>query len=278
MLVQLMLILCVHWTVASERADTIVVRWFRRQPLQWLNALERCDQLALLFADERWIGAAQQLAAEVERYGHCVAYYLWLAPRSNSSALCAPATLCYVDDNHGTSQRWGTQLYFERIDQRVPLMGALLRHLVVDEHKGVALIDADVVLQRNVLARFARSNATLVIQQEWPCPTAPAQLCANGGLYWLRRTHRARSLIGRVEQLMARLRLPDQDAFDVALARGHFGAVHYLDRQRYANGYTLQHNASFDARLAHAIHVNWLPTTDQKLAWLARLRAPTPIV
>jgi hypothetical protein len=260
---------------ASERAESVVERWFLRQPSEWARALDSCQQLVVLFADERWLAAARTLTAELERYDYCVAHYVWAV--ANRSAVCE-RPLCYVDDDTGVdSEHWGTPLYFVRIDQRVPLLAALMRRLPVDSRRGLALVDADVVVQRNVLARFVRSNATLAIQQEWPCATAPLQLCANGGFYWLRRVPAALALLARVERLMHRLRLPDQDALDVALARGRFGraplVVDYLDRLLYANGYTMQHDARFDAAGAHIVHVNWLPSREHKLAALRRLRA-----
>jgi len=264
----ILLLLCTTALAIGPSAEEKVARWFALQATEWSNV---CAQLVLIFADERWLSAARQLAAEVVAHGHCTAMYLWID--NNSSAVCTDQPLCYVDRTtacNDNSRRWGSNRYFQTIGQRVPLLSALLNRLPLDWQRGVALFDADIVLRRNALSRFARSNATLVVQQEWPCITAPAHLCCNGGLYWLRRSSTGRQMAAQTASLMQRLRLPDQDAWQLTV-HGR-SDVQFLDRHRYANGYTLLHDDSFALAQAHAIHVNWLPNTDTKLAVLRKLR------
>lgn len=221
-----------------------------------------CIGIVLIFSDAVWRQPALQLERELSTPGICVEHIDMPVRYFNRTVV------------------WGAPGYFDRIRHRIPVVRRQLQQLAPIADAWLALFDADIVALRNVGAWFAhtfRTNAQvqLLVQQEWPCNTAPINLCVNGGLWAVRRSTAALALLERAEYLLERLRIPDQDALQIAANEVPPGAVVYLDRQRYANGYTALHAPpqQWSAHGAHAIHVNWLPNVECKLAWLAHFRA-----
>lgn len=246
----------------------------------------------MFFGDERWLGETELVVREwlavarsetTRDAPHCALVHLWDARNTSEIALCARANVwCeMLGAGGGRPQTWGTPLYFARIAQRLPRALALLEALPLDAERGVQMLDSDVVLWRDIGTRAARAtgNATLVVQQEWPCQSAPAALCVNGGVWWVRRTLAGRALLREAARLMRALGVPDQDALQIVATRAAAGSVHFWSRATHANGWSalLQRNESgFDVRGAHLAHANWLRTHECKTralrAWRARKR------
>lgn len=251
---------------------TLVARWFAQQPLRWFHVYERCEQLAVLFSDAAWLTLTARTAHELVAPGTCVALWLWLDGNTSAVEWCEKHDIpCFVDRRCSATSRWGSRVYFNKIAHRMPVMSAIIDRLPLSAHRGVALIDSDVALLRSsTLVRFERTNATVVVQQEWPCATAPRQLCANGGVWWVRRTEEGRRFLRKTDALMRALAIPDQDALDVVLAQQ--SAVHYLDRWRYANGHVVQYDARWRRAAAHLVHANWLQGIEAKEKLLTAVR------
>lgn len=220
-----------------------------------------CWTTIVIFSDLSWRQSALRLAGQLEQgKGTCV---------------------LHVELATNKSSDWGTREYFARIDQRLHVMQDLLAQ-TVGRPGWLALFDADIVAFRNVSARIDRlfaehPEADFVVQQETPCATLPMRPCINGGLWAARRTPRALEVLKHATWLVARLRIPDQDALTIATADRPLA---YLDSQRYANGYTALRDPHWRAHGAHLVHANWLPSIECKLAWLdyfwrTRFRAAT---
>lgn len=251
-------------------AGASVERWFARQPAEWARAAAVCEHIAVMFGDERWLDMT--LAGARELRPACAALWLWIDGNTSAVPGCAAAdgALCYVDRTSAGGGAWGTVRYFNKIAARVDIVRQILLRLPLDARRGVALVDSDIVFfRKNALARFEKLNRTLVVQQELPCWTAPRRLCANGGLWWLRRVPESRALLAETVRLMQRLAVPDQDALDIAIATTAVD-THYLDARRFANGWTFQHTDAAPHSL-HLVHLNWMSFAE-KLEWARRLR------
>lgn len=233
-----------------------VERWFARQPTEWARAASSCANIAVMFGDERWLDLTLTTAQELRP--SCVALWLWLGSNTSAVPGCADA-LCYIDQTADASGSWGSKLYFNKISIRTHVMQQIIHRLPLDRRRGIALVDSDVVFfRKNALARFEKLNKTLVIQQEMPCSKAPRQICANGGLWWLRRIPESRALLDEVARLQEILYVPDQDALDIAIATSAID-VHYLDADRFPNGWTLLQSDDTRnfTRLALLTDVHW---------------------
>ena len=253
------MLLFLIFTIASATVD----RWFQLQPTEWARAGASCEHIAVMFSDATWLDLTMQTAAELRPA--CVALWLWLDNNSSAVPWC-DNNLCFVDRSASHTNDWGTGRYFSKISMRVPIMRALIERLPLDDKRGIALVDSDIVFfRRNALARFEQAHTTLAIQQERPCHSL---WCVNGGLWWVRRTEHGRRLLRSVEFIMNRLAVPDQDAFEVALAFRNV-TVHHLDAQRFPNGWTFQNNNLI--RNAHLVLLNWMPFS-AKVAVAAQLR------
>lgn len=232
-----------------------------------------CVAIVLIFSDAVWRQPAVQLERELRAPTVCVEHTDMPGRYFNQTVV------------------WGAPGYFDRIRHRIPAMRLRLQHELladqtVDKSKQtsgneaagwLALFDADIAVLRNVSARFTRTfasapQAQLLVQQEWPCSSAPHTLCVNGGLWAVRRSAHGLALLLRAERFLERLRIPDQDALQIVASESR-DAVLFLDRERYANGYTALRSAQWSAHGAHLVHVNWLPTVECKLLWLAHFRA-----
>lgn len=174
---------------------------------------------------------------------------------------------------------WGAPGYFDRIRHRIPAVRRRLTEQLggSDAIGGwLALFDADIVALRNVSARFTRTfeqapQVLVLAQQEWPCKGA--HFCINGGMWAVRRSRASLAVLERAEWLITRLRIPDQDALQIATAELPAGALVLLDRERYPNGFIALSHKRRSALNAHAVHVNWLSTLECKLAWLDFFRS-----
>jgi len=276
------LVLVVLVAVATARADVAAA------------LAARCGQVALFFSDARWRAATESVVREWLALGrgrqttrdapHCALVHWWDARNESEIALCAQRRVWCATLSVGAtrSQPWGTARYFARIAERLPRAAALLDALPLHAARGVQLFDSDVVLWRDIGARAAHAtrNATLVVQQEWPCQSAPATLCVNGGVWWVRRSAAGRALLREAVRLMRALRVPDQDALQIVAARAARGAVHFWPRATHANGAVALRSgggAAFDPRRAHLAHANWLRTFACKQsalrAWRSARRA-----
>jgi len=249
----------------------------------------RCGQLAMFFSDARWLRATESVVREwlalarsetTRRAPHCALVHLWDARNTSEISLCAESNVWCEQlraDAVGRSQAWGSPLYFARIAQRLPRALALLDALPLDAERGVQMLDSDVVLWRDIGTRAARAtdNATLVVQQEWPCQSAPAAACVNGGVWWVRRTLAGRALLREAARLMRVLNVPDQDALQIVAARAAARSVHFWPRATHANGWlALRPNESgFGVRRAHLAHANWLRTFGCKQSALRAWRS-----
>jgi len=237
----------------------------------------RCGSTAIVFADSSWRALALETARELVRFpgNQCAVLWLWSCAPSNAT-FAHPRLIAWRECARAAGGEWGSRSYFAQISQRVPRLAALAAALPRSAVHGVSLIDADVAVFRNVLARFERSNRTFVGQRETPCASEPSHSCANGGVYWVRRSVRGRRLLWRVAHLMRALGIPDQDALDIALAAPDCDAL-YLDALRYANGHTMQYDADFDVARAHLVHANWLRGLRAKERALAHVRRTAPV-
>jgi hypothetical protein len=263
-------------TAAAITDDELLVKeWFTRYEFEWRSTERRCEHVAILFSDRAWLDLTISLSHEVGGKNDCVAVWYWPSANESVTLACAPHVPCFRDPRTSTTAHWGTRAYFNKIAHRMAIMGSILNQLGDNVNRSIALIDSDVaILRGNPLARMSRlaPNATFIVQQEWPCTTAPVRLCANAGVWLVRRTSEGRRLLGRVTALMRSLALPDQDALEAALAEKDAPNVHYLDRAKFANGYTVQTNASWRREAAHLVHANWLPNLKEKQDFLARMR------
>lgn len=240
----------------KEDEDTKLVNaWLQRQPTEWRHVEQNCEQLAVMFTDETWLQLTTQAVKEIADRRTCVALWLWLQHNTSSIALCDTMP-CFVDSRcSGVASKWGSATYFNKIVHRMPIMAALMNRLPLHKRRGIALLDSDVAfLRKQPLVRFEHMNTSVVVQQEWPCVTAPLRLCVNGGVWWMRRTEENRVLLTRVLASMRGLGLPDQDALDLALHE--VPSVHYLDRLKYANAYVAMHDERWKRNAAHLVHAN----------------------
>lgn len=147
---------------------------------------------------------------------------------------------------------------------------------------GYLMLDSDVVLRRNVADRIGSSaTADVVFQREVPCTSPP---CVNGGVWWARVGSTAvHAFLRAAAHYMKSLHLPDQDAFDAALATSvrHGLRVEYLPTERYPNGFVLEANDRLAAPRIHLAHSNWCQFVQKRprLDQVARARdtLPTPV-
>lgn len=223
-----------------------------------------CIGTVLIFSDSTWRPAAIQLEHELQRAPHICVEHIDIPRYPNQTT---------------TAARWGTADYFARIRVRLPEIHRRLLHEPLDSTRWLALFDADIVVLRNITGRVTRTFAHapqvhMLAQQEWPCDTAPYRLCVNGGLWFVRRSSQARDLLAHAVRVLERLHIPDQDALQLAANAAEPGAVLFLDRARYANGYVaLRRPTKWSAAGAHAVHCNWLVDLRDKLKCLAHFRA-----
>lgn len=235
------------------------------QKLATAHTLDSCESVLVLFADQRWLPLAKELRDEWERVG---------VSGSNDG--------CWLLHEWSTKENLRNESsaahYFGAIGERMPVVLNLLRELPRNNGRGVLMLDADIALRRNVGAWAARAsaNATLVVQQEWPCQTWPHQRCVNGGAWWIRRTDAGVELLASTVRLMQLLNLPDQDALQIVAARQPH-SVHYWSRRTHPNGWCAQRSHSLAG--AHLVHANWLGSFECKRRALASLRenSSTPI-
>ncbi len=227
----------------------------------------------MLFADRAWLPATELLVGEWRRANRpspvCIRLGLWWSVgEAPLPALCSEAG---VECRLLAERR---QSFLERIGERLPTILTELRRR--DQTLDILVLDSDVVLQRNAGAWIQRlqPGRRLVFQQEWPCQTAPHQLCVNGGVWWAQRSNATVALLEEAVGLMTRLRLPDQDALQIVAAR-HAHKIGFLPLDRYPNGYAfLQPHLSLVRGFGslHLIHANWLRTLECKLDAMARAR------
>lgn len=211
-----------------------------------------CSTLLVLFTDRRWLALTERVVHEWHLVTH------------------APAACTVVHHaNANATAAWGTAAYFTMIRPRLSTVHSLLVSLPYSHERGIMLLDADVVVQRNVEAWIARHyarrwpNAHLFVQQEWPCQTYPHRLCVNGGVWWVRRTAIGQRLLWDAQQLMVHLRVPEQDALQI-VANRRPDSVYFLPRTAYANGFTALYDSQFSVHAAHLVHANWLRTVECK--------------
>lgn len=257
-------------TWASDAA--LVQNWLARQPDRW-DHVSQCRHVAVLFSDAAWLRLTNQVMAELEAPGVCFALWLWIDSNSSAVQLCEqPHVPCFIDRRHVAPTFWGRGHYFNKISHRVPIVSALAQRLSISG--GIAMVDSDVVFfRRRFFDRIARNhNATVVVQQEWPCYTAPLRLCANGGVWWVRLNDGGRRFLTNVAKTMQRLAVPDQDAIDIVLAGQTEGFVHYLDRLKFANGKTFRYDAAWRRASTHMVHTNCPCSLAVKEAMLQQLR------
>lgn len=258
--------LCARATLVPEWFD---LDWFRWHFVKW-----DCHHIAVMFSDDAWLDLTLQTVQELRAPAVCFALVLWLHPNSTKPALCSEKhNTCMVLHRNLALAKWGTPQYFTKIAERLPIVSAILQSLPLDPHRGVALIDSDVTfLRRNFFARIERSTLhSFVAQQEWPCATAPLADCVNGGVWWMRRTELGRTLLREAESLMHVLAVPDQDALTLVSAR-YVNATKFLDRLKYANGYTVQNDGAWRHGAAHMVHANWLTGLVAKAKLLSAIR------
>ena len=229
-----------------------------------------CIGTILIFSDAVWRGPAVALERELRAPCVCVEH---------------------IDLGSNATVVWGQRGYFERIRSRLSLFRQRLQQQqllpppeaagAADAAGWLALFDADIVALRNVSARIqqtfvSRPHVELLAQQEWPCASAPHRPCLNGGLWAVRRSARGLALVQRAERLLDWLRITDQDALQIVAHQSlaaHSGSVAFFDRQRYANGCTAcGQTTAWAAHTAHLLHVNWVPSLECKLQWLAHVR------
>lgn len=260
--------------ILSVHSGRLVQEWFAQDRVNWLFVREECQHIALLFSDDAWLSLTLQTVRELDAHGVCCALVLWLQPNSTVPELCTKTyTPCFVDNQHTAPTSWGSRHYFTKIAQRLPIVSDILHALPLDAQRGVALIDSDVAfLRRNFFARIVRNEScTFIAQQEWPCATAPLRACVNGGVWWMRRTELGRTMLREAQTLMRTLAIPDQDALTLVSGQ-HARETKFLDRLKYANGYTVQRDAQWRRAAAHMVHANWLTGINAKAEFLARIR------
>lgn len=146
---------------------------------------------------------------------------------------------------------------------------------------GYFMLDSDVVLLRNVADRLDRSTADVVFQREVPCAL---QQCVNGGVWWVRvGSQPVLEFLNRIISLMVTLRLPDQEAFDLAVAtKSHTLRLEFLPPFRYPNGFVLEANDRLLSSSMHLAHANWCDYRHkrERLQQIAASRSgylPTPL-
>jgi hypothetical protein len=177
-------------------------------------------------------------------------------------------TLEFAEDTDvpsGCTERFGSKISYMSI--LFIRLGDVRRH--VDSRKkgvtGYLMLDSDVVLYRNIVARMERAGSDFVFQRELPCHTERGRLCINGGVWWVRaQSKRALAVLDDAIHLMAQLWIPDQDALQHALARSN-ATVTYLNTRRYPNGFLYNYDRRLKASNVHMVHVNWAPDKQAKL-------------
>ncbi len=237
-------------------------------------AQNNCTTVLFLFTDTNWLPETTALIDEWVQLrraqSFCVCVTLWGEAALPNFCL-RDGILCITKrDDSGVAAAWGEQNdYWIKIGQRLPTVLAALESLPRHAGRGVMLMDSDVLLRRNIDARLRLHNAEIAIQQEWPCQTAPHQLCVNGGVWWARRSDGAIALLRAASDLMLKLRLPDMDALQIVAAR-RASSIRFLERTLYPNGYTAMKEGEY--KRAHLIHVNWLKSVRCKQNVLRRAR------
>lgn len=265
----------------------LVDHWFRIQAMLWVNLMLSCRTVVLLFTDGDWADLTTELMVDLARFGdyqRCVAIWYWKSANQTMHDEPGVQIPIYVDSRSATvgassigSSDWGGKLYFDKIAQRIPISHAILRDLTL-ARVGLALIDSDIVLFRNVLRRMEKQNKPLIIQQETSCTYIYNNLCVNGG-FWRAQGEEGLEILKEVAKVMQQLQLPDQDAFDIVLNRFEYrDKVVYLSRHQYVNGYTYQHDPQWRLNASHIVHVNWVAGgVAEKRKLLRKLRGRTPL-
>lgn len=286
-------------------ADMCAVRatvgeWMHRQAERWTTLQTQCRTAVLLFTDANWLSLTYALFGDLQRFNHarCVAVVYW--PTANDTRACLrqllvesaafagqPLLISDGATTHEASGVWGVHAYFEKINTRMLLAWALHAELAEQalalrlEHRlALALIDSDITVRRNVLARLERSNATLVVQRESVCSNGGAR-CPNGGFWHVKGTRRGEHLLRDVARTMHTLRVPDQEAIEIEVARRerNYNAstepvwAEYLDALKYVNGYVLHNDSRWSLARSHIVHANWCTRLDAKRRLLQALRA-----
>lgn len=227
-----------------------------------LVAVAAADSLTVLFTDARYAEMTHRVAAATHRFGGA----------THVVALGCPGAEC--DDCVPVR---ADESYFELIGHRLAYVARLAR--APGAYTGLFVLDSDIMLYRNVAARAERMGADFVFQREQPCAEAH---CVNGGVYWLRtRDQNVLSVLDRALELMRTLRLPDQDALQLALAAQP--RVAYLPADTHPNGFvhaaaTLVGDGLRAARV-HLVHANWCADKTDQLRRLAAGRGewlPSP--
>ncbi len=241
----------------------------------FVQAFENCTTIALLFADQTYADLANDVVQEwlhVERraqHAACVALI-----GTNTPSVCTGNRDVLCVEGAESGGEWGTDNYFTFIDRRLPFLRRLHHALPLDSRRGILLLDADVHIRRAIGARFSR--CMLSAQQEVPCSSKHA--CINGGLYRLALTAAARHFLDDAIHFAQTLRIPDQDALQLATRKLERAEWHdsFVDHtichapaDIYVNGITLQSGGAVGV---HTAHVNWVRGFECKKNLLAALR------
>ncbi len=272
--------------VALERKETrqLVRAWFDAQRGQWEELRHSCKTVILLFTDHDWLTLTAPLIREFRKYDQvkCVALVYWHYSNhslSNVARLARDEGLLdqpiYVDSVQHLTSEWGSNVFFEKISTRIGMARHILEYLN-DPYvvwTGLAMVDSDIVIRRNVIGRMERVGKTFVMQSETQC-TSGTTLCPNGGFWRASGDKRSRRILQDVELMMHSLRIPDQDAFEIVLSwYADFGdTVHYLDPLLYTNGFTMRRNRDWRLDKSHMVHANWCTTLASKQRVLESLR------
>lgn len=287
----LILLLWLHTAAAATNAE-LVRKWFETQPIRWLGTVLTCRTIVLLFTDQHWADLTAELMVELEQFGNyqrCVVLWYWKSSNQtmfeDQTAVTIPI---YVDERSATvssaatggGSDWGSAQYFDKIAQRVPIAYEILK-VLASPLSGLAVVDSDIALFRNVLRRMELENVPLVIQQETQCPHRHGSICVNGGFWRVQGGEHGEKILHDVVDVMQKLNIPDQDAFDVVLnRRAHIDKVAYLDRLQYANCDTYLNDAHWRQNASHIVHVNcnWLAGgIATKRTMLRKLRGRAPL-
>ena len=288
----MVLILLVFSSIVAAAAEhtneRLVEEWFARQRARWWEITLRCDTIILLFTDSHWADMTAELMIDLARFGaydDCIAMWYWLSPNqivSDYSHLKMPlfidtrSAIEFANESSATATSWGSRRYFNKIAQRVPIAKEVLYRIPLLE-VGLAIVDSDIALFRNVFKRMEREAATLVIQQESICSSGRTK-CVNGGFWRVAGDEEGAHLLNDVSRTMQDLHIPDQDAFDIVLSRPRkHRKVVYLDRLKYANGYVYKNDPAWLRNAAHIVHANWCNGLAEKRALLINVRGRRPL-
>lgn len=257
-----------------------VSRWFIEQASQWEHVVQRCPTIAVLFSDDEWWPFTRELINDINRFPYksrnCFAVWYWSKDTSKMPDIATPF---YIDtrDDLWRAREWGSKEYFDKIAHRLPIMLAIMEKLGTPHYseRGLLLLDSDIALQRNLLARLPPKNDSIlfVAQQEVPCS---GKTCVNGGIWWLRLCAKSRQLLIDTLSTELVLGVTDQDALSTIVAKPYYRTqVMLLNTLKYANGFTYHKNDAWSARHSRLVHANWSGNLTQKMETLQEIRRKT---